>query len=355
MFFSSKSIVGLDIGSSAIKIVELLPTSNGYKLLGFGYAPLPPEAIVQGSFMNSPAISSAIREARESAGIKGREVATSISGHAVIVKKISLPAQSSEELEESIRWEAEQYIPFDINEVNIDHQLLQEASVDGQMDVLLVAAKKDLIDDYLGVVSDAGMNIEIMDVDAFAVGNMYDFNYQPTGDSAVALVDIGASVINISVISNSAPVFIRDITSGGNQYSEEIQKTLNVSFEEAERIKVGEAPGEVSTAVIPQEVEEAMQEVSDTLLAEVQRSLDFYRATASSGGSIQKLVLCGGSSQVPGLARLFQERIEIPVEIINPFARVEIPSDFLQRDQVRDLAPALGVVVGLGMRRHNES
>ena len=135
MFFRSKAIVGLDVGSSAIKVVELQTSSSGYKLTGFGYAPLPPEAIVQGSFMNSPAISNAIREACEDGGIKTRDVATSVSGHAVIVKKISLPAQSDEELEESIRWEAEQYIPFDINEVNIDHQILQEATTDGQMEI----------------------------------------------------------------------------------------------------------------------------------------------------------------------------------------------------------------------------
>ena len=354
MFFQSKSIVGLDIGSSAIKIIELHPSAGGYKMTGFGYAPLPPEAIVQGSFMNSPAISNAIREACDNGGIKGREVATSVSGHALIVKKISLPIQSREELDESIRWEAEQYIPFDINEVNIDHQVLQEATPDGQMDVLLVAAKKDLIDDYLSVVADAGMNIAIMDVDAFAVGNMYDFNYQPGTEGAVALVDIGASVINISVIAGSVPVFIRDITSGGNQYSEEIQKTLNVSFEEAERIKVGDTAGGVSTDVIPQEVEEAMRDVSDTLLGEIQRSLDFYRATASSTRSIEKLVLCGGSAQVPGLVSLFQERVDIPVEIANPFALIDVASEVSNQERVRELAPALGVAVGLGMRRLNE-
>ena len=233
MFLRSKSIAGLDIGSSAVKVTELQSTSNGYKLARFGYAALPPEAIVQGSFMNSPAISSAIREAVENAGIKARTVATSVSGHAVIVKRISLPSQSPDELEESIRWEAEQYIPFDINEVNIDHQVLRGSTLDGQMDVLLVAAKKDLIDDYVSVITDAGMNIAIMDVDAFAVGNMYGHNYRPMDDGAVALVDIGASVINISVMAGSVPVFTRDITSGGNQYTEEIQKTLNISFEEA--------------------------------------------------------------------------------------------------------------------------
>jgi type IV pilus assembly protein PilM len=349
MFFAKKPIVGLDIGSSAVKIVELTPTSSGFKLERFGYAPLPPEAIVQGSFMNSPAIGSAIRDACENSRIKAREVATSVSGHAVIVKKITLPAQSTDELDETIRWEAEQYIPFDINEVNIDYQILVEDSVGGQMDVLLVAAKKDLIDDYQSVVQDAGLNLAVMDVDAFALGNMYEHNYEPRPDSVVAIVDIGASVININVMNGPVPTFTRDITSGGNQYTEEIQKTLNISFEEAELIKVGGKSGDVSKDVVPQEVEEAMREVSENLLGEIQRSLDFYRATTSSA-PIQKVVLAGGSARVPGLDRTFQERIEIPVEIADPLHRVEVPSRVADEEQMRELAPALCVAVGLGMR-----
>ncbi|MFQ5513081.1 MAG: type IV pilus assembly protein PilM [Myxococcota bacterium] len=355
MFFKPKPILGLDIGSSSIKVAELQASSGSYRLVRFGYSILPPEAIVQGSFMNAPAIAGAIREACEMAGISTRDAATSVSGHSVIVKRITLPEQSSEELEESIRWEAEQYIPFDINEVNIDHQVLRESNAEGQMDVLLVAAKKDLIDDYVSVVTDAGLNIAVMDVDAFAAGNMYEHNYQPMDEGAVALVDLGASVININVMSGSVPVFTRDVTSGGNLYTEEIQKTLNISFEEAERIKVGDPSGETSTDVVPQEVEEVMREVSETLLAEVQRSLDFYRATAATGAEILKLVLCGGSARVPGVARLFQERIEIPVEIADPFLRVGIAPGAGDEVRIRELAPALSVAVGLGMRRTNEA
>jgi type IV pilus assembly protein PilM len=355
MFYKSKSIVGLDIGSSAVKVAELQPGSSGYKLVRFGFASLPPEAIVQGSFMNAPAISAAIREAVADAGIKVKDVATSVSGHAVIVKRISLPEQSQEELEESIRWEAEQYIPFDINEVNIDHQILHDSTKDGQMDVILVAAKKDLIDDYVSVVADAGMNIAVMDVDAFAVGNMYEHNYQPMDDSAVALVDIGASVINISVMGGSVPVFTRDVTSGGSQYTEEIQKALNVSFDEAERIKIGGRGTEISKDVVPQEVDDVMREVSESLLSEIQRSLEFYRATASTSGGVTKLVLCGGSSRVPGLTRIFQERIELPVEIADPFLRVNITPGAGDEAYLRELAPALGVAIGLGMRRINEA
>jgi type IV pilus assembly protein PilM len=354
VFFGKKPIVGLDIGSSAVKLVEFVPSGSSVRLERFGYAPLPPEAIVQGSFMNAPAIASAIRDACNNSGIKGRDVATSVSGHAVIVKKITLPAQSSEELDETIRWEAEQYIPFDINEVNLDYQIIAEGSLDGQMDVMLVAAKKDLIDDYQSVVHDAGMTLAVMDVDAFALGNMYEHNYEPSGDSVVALVDIGASVVNINVMNGTIPTFTRDITSGGSQYTEEIQKTLSISFEEAELIKLGGKSGDVSKDVVPQEVEEAMREVSENLLGEIQRSLDFYRATTSSA-PIQKVLLCGGSARVPGLDRMFQERIEIPVELVDPLKRVDMGAGAVDDQQVRELAPTLGVAVGLAVRGREDA
>ena len=352
--FGAKSVLGLDIGSSAVKIVELSGSGPSYTVQRIGYAPLPAEAIVQGSFMNAPAISSAIREAYEAGHFKAKDVAASVSGHSVIVKRIQLPTQSPEELDETIKWEAEQYIPFDINEVNLDYQVLQEESADGQMDVLLVAAKKDLIDDYLGVINDAGLTLAVMDVDAFALGNMYESNYDADADGAVALVDIGASVININVMNGALPVFTRDITSGGNQYTEEIQKTLNVSFEEAERIKVGSDDDEVSRDVVPQEVEEAMREVSEQLLGEIQRSLDFYRATTSNVPII-KVLMCGGASQVPGLERLFAERIDVPFEVANAFNRIDLAGSLAGEDRIRVLGPALGVAVGLGMRRRDET
>ena len=352
--FRSKSVLGLDIGSSSVKLAEIQAAGSSYQLQRVGYAPLPPDAIVQGSFMNAPAISSAIREAYDDGRFKVKDVATSVSGHSVIVKRIQLPSQSEDELDETIKWEAEQYIPFDINEVNLDYQMLQEESVDGQMDVLLVAAKKDLIDDYLGVVSDAGLSLAVMDVDAFALGNMFECNYDSSASSAIALVDIGASVININVMSGTIPVFTRDITSGGNQYTEEIQKTLNVSFDEAERIKVGGDGDELSRDVVPQEVEECMRDVSEQLLGEIQRSLDFYRATTANV-PIGKVLLCGGAARVPGLDRLFQERIEIPFEVANPFSRIAVASGAGDEERIRVLGPALGVAVGLGLRRRDEA
>jgi type IV pilus assembly protein PilM len=353
MLFRAKPILGLDIGSSSIKMVDLEPAGARLRLRRYGFCPLPTEAIVQGSLMNAPAISGAVREACANARGKSRGVATSVSGHSVIVKKISMPAMNENELEEQIRWEAEQYIPFDINEVNVDYQILQEAGIEGQMEVLLVAAKKDLIDDYLNVVADAGVNLSMLDVDAFALSNAYEHNYDPSGESNVALVDIGASVVTISIMNGQIPVFTRDLSAGGNHYTEEIQKTLNITFEEAEGIKRGGGAGSTSKDVVPQEIEDAIQSVSETLVGEIQRSLDFYRATHASR-PVEKVLLSGGCARVPGLSKLFQERANVAVAIMDPLRQIELPSSLDSPEELRELAPTFAVAVGLALRRETE-
>ncbi len=351
-FGKSKSIVGLDIGSSSVKVVELVGRNKGYELQHVGIAPLPPEAIVQGAFLNSGAIVDAIQQAMDTSGIKNKSVATAVSGHSVIVKKISLPAMTRDELEESIRWEAEQYIPFDINEVNLDFQILETGEVEGQMDVLLVAAKKDLIDDYVQVISEAGLTPSVIDVAAFAVENAYEANYDVNPDEVVALVNIGAQVVNINILTQGIPAFTRDVSTGGNVYTEEIQKALSVSWEEAERLKIGGGPGEESQEVVPQEVEKAMRSVSETVLGEINRSLDFFAATAAEA-RIGKILLSGGGARVSGLDAAFQGKTNLPVEMFNPIARV-VPSSSCDQAYLDDVAPSLGVSVGLAMRRMDD-
>ena len=344
-----RSIVGVDIGSSSIKLVELTPKPKGFELLHVGVAPLPPEAIVQGAFLNSSAIVEAVSEAISNGGIKSKRVAAAVSGHSVIVKKISLPAMTRDELEESIRWEAEQYIPFDINEVNLDFQIVEGGEGEGQMDVLLVAAKKDLIDDYVTVLGEAGLTPAVIDVAAFAVANAYTTNYDPSPDEVIALVNIGAQTANINILANGTPAFTRDISAGGSQYTEEIQKTLSVGFEEAERIKLGESGDSDGQEVIPQEVEEAIQSVNDTVVSEITRSLDFFQAT-SAESRISRIVLSGGGAKTSGLEKLFHERTQIPVERLNPLARM-LPTTRFDEQFVQDMAPDLGVCVGLALRK----
>lgn len=351
-FGKSKSIVGLDIGSSSVKAVECVRRSRGVELLHVGVAPLPSEAIVQGAFLNSGAIVAAIREAVAAAGIKTKTVATAVSGHSVIVKKISLPAMTRDELEESIRWEAEQYIPFDINEVNLDFQILDTGTTEGQMDVLLVAAKKDLIDDYVHVIQEAGLNPSVIDVAAFAVSNAFEANYEVGPDEVVALVNIGSQVVNINILSNGAPVFTRDVSTGGNVYTEEIQKALSVSWEEAERMKIGGSAPEESQEVVPQEVEQAVRSVTDTVLGEISRSLDFFSAT-SAESRISRVILAGGGSKVSGLDAAFQGKTSLPVERLDPLARV-VASSSIDSQLLEALGPALGVGLGLALRRSDD-
>jgi type IV pilus assembly protein PilM len=347
--FNSRSAVGLDVGSSSIKAVELSVKgrSGGFELSHLGVASVPAEAIVQGAFLNASAITDAIREAIENGKIKTKNVAAAVSGHSVIVKKVSLPAMSREELDEQIRWEAEQYIPFDVNEVNLDFQILGSGNDDGQMEVLLVAAKKDLIDDYVQVIHEAGLVPVAIDVAAFAVENAFEANYDAARGQTVALVNIGAQVVNINIVSNGVPCFTRDITTAGNQYTEEIQKALSISFGEAERIKLGGRRTD-SQDVVPQEVEQAVQSVTETVIGEISRSLDFYGAT-SADARIEKVYLAGGASKVSGFAKAFHDRTGLAASALNPLTRM-IPSNRFEADYLDDLAPALCVGVGLALR-----
>jgi type IV pilus assembly protein PilM len=351
LFAKKKNAIALDLGSSYVKVLEISQSRNKLVASAFGIQKLPPEAIVDGALMNSNVIVETIRELLNQHKIKTKDVVTSVSGHSVIIKKITLPSMTREELSESIQWEAEQYIPFNIEDVNIDAQILSQARDEsGQMEVLLVAAKKEMINDYTAIISEAGLSPVVIDVDAFAVQNMFELNYDVKTGETVVLVNIGASIININVLKNGTTAFTRDISLGGNQFTEEIQKHLNVSYEEAEALKVG---GEImgdSQSVVPQEVENIIVAVSENVATEIQRSLDFYSAT-STEDHIARLYLSGGSAKVPGLTRMIEQRTGIPVEIVNPFRRIEVPDRILKPAYLEQIAPMAAVAVGLAMRR----
>jgi type IV pilus assembly protein PilM len=344
----SKLAVGLDIGSSGVKLVQLKERKGGYALQAFGTAPLPPEAIVDGALMNSAAIVSAIQELLAQQKVKTREVAIGVRGHSVIIKKISLPRMTQEELDESIQWEAEQYIPFDVKDVNIDTQILTpEGDAAGQMDVLLVAAKKDMINDYTSVCAEAGLTATVVDVDAFAVQNAYEANYA-VGTETVVLINVGAAVANINILAKGNTTFTRDITMGGNAFTEEIQKQLNISYDEAEALKVG-GQGETD-AVVPQEVERVIQGVAEQMAGEIQRSLDFYAATAADS-RIARVYLSGGTARIPALFKVLEARAGVPVEILNPFKNIEVDNRKFDPAVILAAAPSVAVGVGLALRR----
>src|SRR5262245_62058426 len=238
----SKPVVGLDIGSSAVKAVELKPSGKGFRITAYASEPVPPDSIVDGAIIDAVSVADAIRRVFEGRRFKSKDVAASLSGNAVIVKKISLPTMTEAELSESIYWEAEQYIPFDIQDVNLDYQILDAGDAtagQGTMDVLLVAAKKDKIADYTGVIAQAGLTPVVIDVDAFALQNAFEVNYGIEPGQVVVLLNAGASATNINILVGEQSVFTRDISIGGNAYTEALQKDLNLPFEQADQLKRG--------------------------------------------------------------------------------------------------------------------
>ena len=345
----SKLAVGLDIGSSSVKLIQLKEKKGGYALQAFGVAKLPPETIVDGALMNSGAVVQAIQELLAEHKVKAREAAIGVRGHSVIIKKISLPRMSQDELDESIQWEAEQYIPFDVKDVNIDTQILTpDGDAAGQMDVLLVAAKKDMINDYTSVCAEAGLQAAVVDVDAFAVQNAFEASYELQPGETVVLINVGASVTNINILAGGTTTFTRDVTMGGSAFTEEIQKQLNISAEEAEALKVG-GQGETD-AVVPQEVERVIQQVAEQLAGEVQRSLDFYAATAADN-RIARVYLSGGTARIPALFKILEQRTGVPVEVLNPFKAIEVDDRKFDPMLITQSGTSAAVAVGLALRR----
>jgi type IV pilus assembly protein PilM len=338
-----KQVVGCDVGSSSIKIVELKPLKNGeYQLVHAAIANLSPEAIVDGAIMDSSLVVEALSRLIADNNIRNPNFGGSLSGHSVIIKKIQLPAMTEAELTESIQWEAEQYIPFDINDVNLDYVVLESSG--DSMDVLLVAVKKDRIADYTSVVVQAGKEPVLVDVDVFALQNAYETNYS-AGDGTVGLVNIGASVMNINVLHNGTSIFWRDVAFGGNQYTEAIQRELNLPREEAERLKLGEQVGEHSL----QQVMGVLNSVSEDLAAELQKTFGFFVAT-SSVDRLDRVVLGGGSSLVLNLDTILKERFQVDVEVMNPFRNIRYSESDFDPEWINRHAPAMAVAVGLAVR-----
>jgi type IV pilus assembly protein PilM len=342
-----KGIIGLDIGSSSIKLIELGQGKSGYKLENLGIAPLPPEAIVDGALMDSVTIINAIRELVANTKTKVKDVVTSVSGHSVIVKRITLPFMTENELGESIPWEAERYIPFDINDVNIDFQILGSVPESQEvMDVILVAAKKDIINDYVSVIIESGLNPVVIDVDAFALENMLAINYEIEKDEIVAIANVGASITNINILKNNVSSFTRDIFKGGNQITEEIQRQLHIDYEEAEKIKVGSKVDTTSHPII----QEVLKTASESLAMEIGNSLDFFQSTATQE-KISKFYLSGGGSKIKDFDMILQQQIGIPVGIVNPFKKIEYTEKNFDIEYLREIGPIMAVGVGLATRK----
>ncbi len=350
LFGRSKNLVGLDIGSSSVKAVELkdLGKGRGCQLVNIGIEPLSPEAIVDGAIMDSGLVAETVQRLFATNRIKSQDVAISLSGHSVIIKKISLPQMSQEELAESIQWEAEQYIPFDVDDVNIDYQVLEGPSLSGEgnMDVLLVAVKKDKINDYTTVLANAGKTAQVVDVDVFALQNAYEANYEVPAERVVALINMGAAVTNIAILQGGASIFWRDISIGGNLFTEAIQKELNVPSEQADLLKRGQDVEGVNAERVPA----ILQAVGEQVGTEIQKTLDFFKATSSSD-PVSLMVLTGGGSRAGNLTTYLGQRFETEVELMDPFKKIVVNERQFPPDRLEPLSACASVAVGLALRK----
>jgi type IV pilus assembly protein PilM len=345
-----KQVVGLDIGSSAIKTAEIrLSRQGGYELISLGTEEVSPDCIVDGVIISKLPVSDAITRLFTQHHISNNRVATSVSGHSVIVKRIALPVQGDDDLAESIRWEAEQYIPFDIADVNLDYQVLGESTATGNLDILLVAVKKDKLADHTSVITMAGKTPVVVDVDAFALHNAYEVNYGATHGATVALLDIGASTMTINLVSGTDFLFTRDVSVGGNQYTDFLQKEFNLNFGQAQMLK----HGETVEGIGPTEAKHVIESVTEIICLEIQKTFDFFKSTTTVD-HIDSMLVSGGAAHTPGLVETLARKFEVPAEKFDSFRKISFDNKRFSNNLLSDRAPELAVAVGLALRNTEE-
>jgi len=342
-FSSGETAVGLSIGSSSIKLVELKKAGKIWKLLHFGIVQLPEDAIVNREILNSISVVESIKTLTNQIKLKSKNVCTSLSGTSLIIKRMTLEVPNMKELQDQVFWEAEQYLPFDVSEVVMDYQVLSRAK-DNKTDVLLVAVKRSILDSYMACIQDAALKPKIVDVDFFALQNLFEANYPVNASEAVAIADIGASSLKIVVVHGGVPVFTKDTAMGGRNLTAEIQKNLNLSYTDAETLKTG-GPG----SGMPQEVMDLMHIMGENLALEIKRSLDFYNAS-SSGAPVSYVLLTGGGAKIPQLSKTVEDSTGLPTQLANPFNAISYDPAVFTQDYIAAIAPMAAVPIGLALR-----
>lgn len=345
-----KGLVGLDIGTSSVKVVQLQRSRSRYSLVALGISPINPETIIDGVIMDAPTVSNAIQQIFTQNKIGVKEVAVSVSGHSVIVKKITVPRTKKTELREAIAWEAEQHIPYSIEDVNLDFQILEgTGQSEGEMEVLLVAVKKDTVNEYLAVISAAGLKAVVVDVDAFALENALEISGDVKPNDVVALINVGAAVTTINVLQGGVSEFTRDSALAGNRYTESLQKSLGLSYEQAEALKMG-------SDVLGHDFKEAkpvIEMVNAELAGEIRRSFEFYSSSAQSK-TIHRILLSGGCARLPELSSYLSQSLALPVEIANPFRDITADRKKFDPEYLAFVAPQMAVGVGLALREPDD-
>ena len=346
VFEKKENLVGLDIGSRSIKAAQIVDSKRGNTLKHFGIADIAHGAIEEGTINDPESVAQSIRQLFKSYGIKQNNVAVSIGGYSVIVKKISVQTMAEEQLQETIHFEAEQYIPFDISDVNLDFQILGESeSNPNQMNVFLVAAKKEMVNDYINLVNLAGLNPCIVDVEAFALQNTFESNYDVQDDN-IALIDIGASKTSLNILKGNSSVFMRDVSLGCGQINQKIMSLIECTFEEAEQLKYGENPDKLT----PEDLKGIVSSVVADWCTEIRRALDFFYSTYPED-QIKRIVLSGGGANISEFRQLLATEASAEVESLNPFQSFELDRKNFDDEYIKQIGPQAAICMGLAMRK----
>ena len=344
-FGKKQSLVGLDIGSHSVKLAEMeSQSSKSHKLVNWGISQPLGEAIVDGEIMDRQLVTDAISNLFETRGIKSRNVVAAVSGRAVIVKKITMNRLSAADAQQAVYWEAEQHVPYDINDVSLDFEIVGPVPNDPkQMQVLLVAAKKDMVISFGDLIREAGLTPLVVDVDSFAAQNALEANYDFAPEEVVAILNVGGEITNINVIQAGVPYFTKDLQVGGNTFIEAAQRKFNLSQAEAAAAVRGESGANLELAPV---IEKAFEGLATAL----ERAQAFLR-TSGEAGAISRIMLCGGSAMTPGVPEFMQRRFGVTTEIANPLARVAYDPALFAGQDVMKVAPLLTVGIGLALRR----
>jgi len=347
MIFAKKNhLIGLDIGSITIKLGEVTQTKKDRILQKFGMADLPRGAIVEGLVKEPALVADAIKGLVKDLKIKERNVATSVAGYSVIIKRITVGKATDEELQDSIQYEAEQYIPFDVEDVNIDFHIIGEHEENpDQMNVMLVAAKKEIIDEYVDLLEMADLNPCVIDIDVFALERVFEDNYL-NEEGNIALIDIGANKMNINIVKDYMSSFTRDVSIGGEQITREIASQFDCSFEEAEAVKLGKTKDKVPE----EEVREIIYSITSSWCDEIKRAIDFYYSTYGDE-AIRRVILSGGATQTAGFSELLSAETSLDVQMCNPFSSMNINEKQNDTDYLQKIAPQAVICMGLASRR----
>lgn len=349
MLFSSKKIIGLDIGSSSIKLAEMTVSKNGAVLDNFALIQSPPQAMNNGEITDSLLISESIKSAFKENGFRNKKACVGLSGTAVIVKKISIPKVDSKNIREQVQYEAAQYLPFDISQVTLDFHQLSFSQNASNTDLLVVAAQNEFILSYLETVSRAGLKGQILDVGSLALANIFELNYGKTSEP-VAIFNFGSNITNFLVLLQGEVIFSRDIPVGGFHFTNEISKNMGVTFEEAESLKISQG----SKQDVPEDTRTFMNIALDHVTEEIRNSIDFYTATAN-GLLINRAYFTGGASLTVGLIDHLVETIKLPFEVLNPYFRVKSGNKKLSPNYLQQISPFVGISFGLGLRKSGDS